>query len=875
MKAGQTTLRQLIEGEKQYRVPLYQRPYKWDATELRLLWDDMLDQYDEVTSADHGRPARSLHFIGSFVLAPQPGLAHGVASFVVIDGQQRLTTLLLALVAARDALRDSNPSAAERLDLYYLKNKFAIGDERYKVLPTQSDRQMFFACVDGAANIHAGESRVAAAYKFFSAQLARPRPADDGSGAAIDPDAMASVILERLAIVDIVTEPDDNPNRIFESLNATGIKLTQADLLRNYIFMLLPKLGEQIYHDVWMPMEAILTQEQLVGLARVDLQRRGIDAKTDEVYRLHRDRLEPFANDEARIAQEVMDLGRRAGHYERLVNPASERDVPTRQALARLQRWGAQTTYPLLMHIYDLVDTGGATVDDLRGVLDNLESFLVRRYLVGVATNPLNKLFIEIIKTLPKDGGVVPALRLALSGERRYWPTDDQIRAAARARPYYLTGRAEQRRLVLERLEQNYGHRELVDLINSDLSIEHIMPQTLSEEWRAQLSSEGEDPDQVRDELVHTLGNLTLTAYNGSLSNSPFERKKQIFGDSNLQLNKSLRDSAVWGRTEILARADELADNIVAIWPAPIPGAKGAIVGFDWSRVDAAVSAIEKGRWTTYGDLALLAGTSAQSVGNYMANPGGPPNGYRVLDSQGRVSPAFRWGVPSDKRDPRRVLEDEGLHFNQEGHAEPAQRLNALQLAELVSYEFDAEEFDRLKKLYTEAMEDQAKGLWLVDGRAWHLRHVCSPASAQTLISLEKLIEQVAPAAPEPSWHQKNYIAWRMAGKGWLTVHTRQSWIWMEFAMPPFTAEEAAELLGYLFVPVGQVPSWKLAGPAQVQAATNGTVWVQIKNEIENGAGHVNEVPVEMGSAEGLGDLIRRAWNAVLDRGPTAGVAEP
>ncbi len=853
MKAGQTILKRLIEGERQYRVPLFQRPYTWDKLQLHQLWSDILDQYEVLASydADDGsRPTKSSHFIGSFVLAPVSGLASGVSTYLIVDGQQRLITLLLALAALRDAQVGTDQRAVDRLNQLYLRNEHAQGLDRYKVLPTRTDRQVFFSLIDGAMPV-ASQSKVAAAHRFFASQLASPIPGREDEPISFQ--RMERVVVERLAVVDITTEDDDNPHRIFESLNATGMALTQGDLLRNYFFMLLPTRGQEIYDKVWYPMEQGLGEDRLEALARVDLQRRGIDATKDDVYRLQQDRLDPLARDETRIELEIRDLALRASHYRRMVDPSVEPDLEVRAALTRLRRWGAETIYPMLMHMYDLTERGAATTADLLQSLSYIESFLVRRHLAGVSAKQLNRLFIDGIKQLPTDRPIAEAVKWVLSGERRYWPTDQQVRDAVRRGFFYLMGRPEQRKLILERIEQSFGHLEPVNLTSANLTIEHIMPQTLSEEWRVQLQAAGEDPDTVRDELVHTLGNLTLTAYNGVLSNNPFERKRQIYGDSNLQLNRVLKDETVWGRTQILARADELANRIVEIWPPPMPGAKGAAIGFDWSRIDSAVAAIPVGRWTTYGDLALLGGTAAQAVGNRVASNAAPASAYRVLDSQGRLRPSFHWPDPSDTRDALDLLRSEGVVFGEDVSADPSQRINALELAETIDYEVDPEELDRLRRIYAASPLSLGAGgdsPWLDDGKGWHLSQV----TTKTREMLEALVEMLREVTNgvEPSWNQKYYISWSCGPRIWAAAHPRQHWMWFEINQPSFTAEEAAGRLGWLAVPPGGSPSWKNEGPAQVITSSSGGVSLQLRA--------LGDMSGPSGAA--LRQLLSEAWNA-------------
>ncbi len=289
------------------------------------------------------------------------------------------------------------------------------------------------------------------------------------------------------------------------------------------------------------------------------------------------------------------------------------------------------------------------------------------------------------------DLPLLDAVRYHLSTERKFWASDDEIRSAVATRPFYYYGRAEQRRMVLERLEESYGHKELAELSTLSLSVEHILPQTLSSEWITELIDAGDDADAVHRELVHTLGNLTLSAYNSELSNMPFERKQQIYSASHLSLNKDLVVQPRWGRGEILARAAELAERAISIWPAPVAGVAEESLGFDWARMHAAIAAIPDGRWTAYADLAALAGTAAQAVGNHIATHPALAKAYRVLTIDGRISEGFRWSDPGDTRNPKDVLAVEGVEFDETGRALPGGRLTADELQALLGW-FDPDD---------------------------------------------------------------------------------------------------------------------------------------------------------------------------------------
>ncbi|OGU35003.1 MAG: hypothetical protein A3K13_05185 [Gemmatimonadetes bacterium RIFCSPLOWO2_12_FULL_68_9] len=667
---------------KQFQVPLYQRQFAWGDAQLSQLWEDILEQYDLVTPDESGHLPESppTHFLGSVVLAPSPMMqAQGVTPWLVIDGQQRLTALLLGLCALRDHAAVHEPAVVERFNDVYLTNKYAEGLARFRLLPTQSDREAFFACVDHKDVRPTG--RIGDAYRFFRARLTQPGPDNEPLHAG----RLEYVLWERLQFVAITAGPRDNVHRIFESLNDRGVRLTQADLLRNYVFMLLPTRAEPVYDSVWRPMQDALSPAQLETLVFVDLVLRGqTDIKRSDIYRSQQDRLLPFEGNEAGVESEVEELARKARLFQRIVQPDVEESPEVRAALKRLERWGATTTYPLLLHLYDLWHRGQCSEGDVAGALQYIESFLVRRMIVGIPTNNLNRIFNAIVPQISVNLPVAEAVRHALSAERKYWPSDQALRQAFRTQPFYFQGRQEQKMLVFKRLEASYESKEPVNWDESQLSIEHVLPQTLSDEWRAALSASGEDPDVVHDELLHTLGNLTITAHNPQLSNKPYERKQEILQGSHLELNRAISPAGRWGREEILARADELATRAIGLWPGPVPGVEAPSVGRDWSRLHAALAALPNGTWTSYGDVAELIGSHQVPVGQHLASTSGLMNAHRVLNADGRVAEGFHWSNPGDKRDVHELLESEGIRFGPDRHAEPSQRFRAEDLAGLI-----------------------------------------------------------------------------------------------------------------------------------------------------------------------------------------------
>lgn len=684
MQVSESTLKLLIEGEKQFQIPLYQRQYSWRDPELGQLWDDILEQYDLMTPDDAGviESDAPTHFIGSTVLAPSPTIAaQGVTAFTVIDGQQRLTTLLIIMVALRDVAAAIDPIAVERFNERYLINKYGAGTTRYRLLPTQIDRSAFIRCIDPDGRPQQNDG-VGRAYAYFRSKLTQPGP--DGEELVID--RLETVLRERLTFVAITCGKDDNVHRIFESLNDRGVRLTQADLLRNYIFMLLPTQGERVYEQLWVPMQRMLTPSELETLVFVDLVVRGnATVKRPDIYRAQQQRLRSKEGDESAIEDEVTELARRARLFKRILDPRHEGNLEIRGALMRLQAWAAATTYPILLHLFDLLERDATTEDEVIESMGYLESFLVRRMIAGVPTNNLNRILNALPSQLESDLPVAEAIRRELSSPRKFWPSDRALREAIRTKPFYYQGRWQQRMLVLRRLEESYEHPEPVDWDAATLTIEHVMPQTLSDEWAEALTNAGDDPAVVHEELLHTLGNLTATAYNGELSNHPFERKKQILKGSNLELNKRISPEEAWGSVAILARADELAERAVEIWPAPLPGVdERRFEAKDWSRLAAALAAMPAGTWTSYSDLAELVGSHQVPVGQHLARTKGLMHAYRVLNSDGSISPNFRWLEPEDTRDVREVLRQEGLRFDDRGRADSTQRLRADMLAAMI-----------------------------------------------------------------------------------------------------------------------------------------------------------------------------------------------
>jgi len=679
MYVKENRLRDVLGGEQSYRVPLYQRPYSWGDRQLARLWSDLTDVAEEWAKGRTGS-----HFTGSLVLNAGVN-GPGAHEFLVVDGQQRLTTLSILLCAIRDHFREHNadqPQKSEQIHEKFLVDKYQTGDARLKLLPTQADRDSYRSIVDGSINDDPG-SGVNRAYRYFRLQLELADDPDDPH----DIDWILEAALGGLAFVSITAAGEDNVYRIFESLNNTGMKLTQGDLLRNYLFMRLGQRGDEVYTSWWLPMQQRLSQWDLEALFWLDIVVAEPEVKQGDIYDAQRRRLDLLSADE--VFKEVKRFSALSALLATIRSPALEEDPAVRRQLLRLNEWGVSAADSLVLYLFALRGEAQLTSEQLAEALAVLESFLVRRLLVGANTGGLSRILLRAPSDMRADEATPQALLLYLSTGRKFFATDDQVREAVRTKPLYFMGKPGQRKLLLTWLEQSFGTKEPVDLTTA--TIEHVLPQSLTAPWREALTQDAapdESAESIHEQLVHTLGNLTLTGYNSELSNRPFAEKREELAKSGIRMNAEIAEASRWGRPEIVTRAEALAARIAELWIAPVQVSDVVESGVTWKLVAEAVQAIPAGRWTTYGELATLASTYPQPVAAFVSRE--PIEGaWRVMQAAGTIAGGFRWtpGSVNDGKDPRTVLETEGVLFDGDGRADPAQRIRAGEIAEMLGLE--------------------------------------------------------------------------------------------------------------------------------------------------------------------------------------------
>jgi len=558
MKATEANLLDFLKKSPQFVIPIYQRTYSWTERECRQLWDDIL----RTGSND----AIAAHFVGSIVYI-EKGLYQVTSQspLLVIDGQQRLTTVMLILEVLARHVGSSEPVdgfSARKLRSYYLLNPLEDDERHFKLLLTQTDKQSLLALVQQKPQPAEPSRRIADNFAFFEEQT-------KALGKNLTPLCKG---LAKLVIVDISLSRDqDNPQLIFESMNSTGRELSQADLIRNFILMgLEPAQQTQLYEDHWRPMEVDFGQEAY-GTQFDSFMRHYLTLKTGDIpnvravyeaFKSHARSSEVVA---AGIGALVEDIHRYAGYYCAMaLDKESNKELA--EAFRDLREMKVDVAYPFLLELYHDYAQKVLPREALLQAVRLVESYVFRRAVCAIPTNSLNKTFATFRRALKKDRYLesIQAHFLTLPSYRRF-PGDEEFKRELSMRDLYNFPR---RSYWLRRLE-NIGRKERVSV--GEYTIEHILPQNdnLSVAWRQSLGPEWR---RVQETWLHTLGNLTLTGYNAEYSDRPFQEKRDMpggFRESPLRLNQGLGTLDTWNETTIQTRAKRLAEQAVKVWAAP------------------------------------------------------------------------------------------------------------------------------------------------------------------------------------------------------------------------------------------------------------------------------------------------------------------
>ena len=545
----------LLEGRRQYVVPYFQRTYSWRRHQWNTLFDDILELYEL------GVATSNSHFLGSMVLLAERGSDSPVEPTLLIDGQQRLVTLSLFLAAIRDSIGEADPAFADTIHTAYLVNAGVDGEDHLKVLCTHQDRAAFSTVIRSAAEPPA--SPIRDAYGSFREAL------DEQIKKGIDLERLVKIVVSQLSFVAITLDSEDNPYRIFESLNAKGMPLTQGDLLRNYFFMRLPPAEhEHWYTSVWSPMQLRLG-DRFDDYMRDFLLKEGQPIRPDEVYQEWRKRLGPLGEDDIRAV--LKELGEWSLTYDQILHPQRESDVEVRKYLQRLTAWSKTVPFqfnPFLLRLHSDFRRGALTAVQVKSIFVATESLFVRRLFTSAPVRDDNQLLIEIYDASASQPDRAEAFENALSRAQLGWPDDaDFVEGVARY-PLYFASHPDQRKLIVEALEDSYDHRGPLKYEQLDLQL--ITPLLPRPEWLVEL---GVTEDQYW-KAIGTLGNFTFVPRGRAPDLGVAERKKELLRMTRygLELVKDFAHIPRWTVEEIENRSHRLAERAIQIWPGPRRG---------------------------------------------------------------------------------------------------------------------------------------------------------------------------------------------------------------------------------------------------------------------------------------------------------------
>ena len=556
MKGTEAKLISYMQGsDKRFIIPVYQRNYDWKTENCRQLYDDLVKVI---------RQNKHSHFFGSIVSVHNDGTFN---EYLVIDGQQRLTTVSLLLLAMYNLMKEgivvpSQGILADKIYKTYLIDEWQEDETRIKLKPVKNDRHAFDRLF-GDASDYVPESNLTINYNYFYTRIQKREISIDELYLAIT----------KLEIINITLGQEDNPQLIFESLNSTGVALSEGDKIRNFILMGLPTgLQNEYYEKYWNKIE-VCTGYDVSAFVRdyLSVKQQSIPS-VSRVYSVFKEYVEQTEPETEALLKELLAYARR---YEYLLK-GNTPDKQLNACILRLNRLETTVTRPFFLEVLRMRDEG-MPWSDVREVFLYTENYLFRRAICDLPTNSLNKIFLMLHKDITgyehSEENYVAKFKYALLSktERARFPDDTEFAEAFSARPVYLMN-SKNKVYILERFE-NFGTIEDKDIYrhcdDGDYSIEHIMPQHLTPSWVKAL---GEDHERLHETWLHRLANLTLTGYNSKYSNSSFTEKRDMangFRESGLRMNMWIANQDVWGLAQLEERNAMLMARALQIWSYP------------------------------------------------------------------------------------------------------------------------------------------------------------------------------------------------------------------------------------------------------------------------------------------------------------------
>lgn len=565
MRANETKVDKfLATNETTFAIPVYQRNYDWSLFQCKQLFNDIIEcgKSDKINA----------HFIGSIVYVHDDVYtASGLTELTIIDGQQRLTTITLIYIALyRHAKELKNDMLVNGLHKTFLINEFATDEEKLKLKPTENNKEALkYILNSDETEEFKGYSKIIQNYEYFK------------SSVTIENFETVQKGLSKLIFIDIALDRQrDNPQRIFESLNSTGLELSQADLIRNYILMGLTRTNQdKIYKTYWEAIEAKAKDETLNKTRVSEFIRDYLTLKNNEipnkgdVYTKFKDQYPTTTIEELETV--LSELKSLVKFYNKLNNPTNEPDIEIRSHLEYINRIEINVAFPFLMKVYE--DYANEIIDKetFIMILRLVQSYTFRRSILGLPTNSLNKIFMGLYEKVEINNYLFSIQKTLLqkSGAQRFPRNIETINALIEKDVYNI--KPKNRTYLFERLENHQNNEPVLIEGNSDITIEHIFPQNPDAKWKVDLGAD--EYNFIKENYLNTIGNLTLSGNNGKLSNKPFLDKKEMNIDdkeqgyifSRLWINRHLKENTKWGKEEIQTRAKIIADRFIQIWELP------------------------------------------------------------------------------------------------------------------------------------------------------------------------------------------------------------------------------------------------------------------------------------------------------------------
>lgn len=566
LQAGETTLNKLLNTSRQFIVPIFQRNYSWQKSQYEQLWFDILraSKFKE----------KQNHFIGSIVYIDMGTPAGRPQQLLLIDGQQRLTTISILLCAIKDYVQKFNLET-KLINLAKIKNQFLynsdeIDEDKYKLLLNVQDKETYIKLIDNTIfTVNKPATNIIKCYEFFYERI------EDFIKQHGQIDEIYAGIF-KLSLVSISLDKDsDNPQMIFESMNSTGKDLSQTDLLRNYLLMdLTPEKQTRLYKTYWKPMEELFGEDIYKNdLNKFDYFIRdflilksdtGHICKINNVYENFK---RYYLDNNCEKFAVLKDLFTYAKYYA-CIDLLQENDNELKLYWQEFKKLDNHVVYPFLLKLYDDYSRQILIKEDFKKILQVVISYLWRRAICEIPTNSLSKTFATLYQAVDKEDYVNSIIKaFVFKSSYKRFPSDYEVREKLQTKDIY---HFRLRKYLLEALE-NYYHKEPIDLNTANYTIEHIMPQNIEHNlsWQQML---GEDWQEMHSLYLHTLGNLTITGYNAEMSNKSFVEKvngESGFKHSHLKLNESIAQSDVWNKKAIQRRTNILTDIILKIWKYP------------------------------------------------------------------------------------------------------------------------------------------------------------------------------------------------------------------------------------------------------------------------------------------------------------------